>query len=596
MNEKKVLPPIDRILSGIEENVMDRLLQRFSVLDRLSGTPDADAAVDYILQELDRLEIKSHCYEFPAYLCDPLDSSLTLYFNGEELSLPCRPRSFSDCCQEGLTAELWYHETESVTDLPQKAQALKGKIVVSGNYDEDYARMLSDLGAAALIQVWKSHEEIEHEDTVGCVWGTPTEKTEPTLTRIPVVGVTAATGRQLIQAALQEKGPAKARLVSCLNYRVGRLRLPVAVIPGKSEDFALLSGHYDSWYFGATDNGTGNALCLELARLFQKEQGQLERGVLIAWWPGHSNGRYAGSTWYCDNHWANLADHCVAHINIDSPGCKGAERVVIGTTGFEGTGFSQEIIKRHTGFSPMGFSQLFKGADQSFFGCGIPIHIYPMYKQSPNNQQYASPGSGGGWWWHTPADTLDKVDMEILKRDTGYIAHMLGQIVFSSELPCCLEEYFSYLSQILTGYSERSGPEFDFTEIINCLDVLGDTVTEALSAARENPEIKNRIYKAVGGQLNRLLYTYSDPYTPDRAMPAPLFPGVGIVDGIFRETCPDPRHLFILTEFVRQRNRLLREIKLLTGEVRLLRSQLHPRAGADGENSLAASGPSEGKE
>jgi N-acetylated-alpha-linked acidic dipeptidase len=53
-------------------------------------------------------------------------------------------------------------------------------------------------------------------------------------------------------------------------------------------------------------------------------RGELRRSVRIAWWPGHSTGRYAGSTWYADAFAIDLDENCVAQIDCDSPGCRWA--------------------------------------------------------------------------------------------------------------------------------------------------------------------------------------------------------------------------------------------------------------------------------
>ena len=109
---------------------------------------------------------------------------------------------------------------------------------------------------------------------------------------------------------------------SVLQCGCVRLQIPVAELAGETPEYVLVGSHYDSWDYGVTDNATGNAAVLELARVLSQKQ--LRRGVKIAWWPAHSNGRYAGSTWYCDEQFEDLDARCVALVNMDSPGCMGA--------------------------------------------------------------------------------------------------------------------------------------------------------------------------------------------------------------------------------------------------------------------------------
>ena len=105
-----------------------------------------------------------------------------------------------------------------------------------------------------------------------------------------------------------------------------RQPLPVVEIKGREEPekFVLLHGHYDSWDVGVGDNATGDATLLEIARVLWAHRDQLRRSVRIAWWPGHSTGRYAGSTWFADRFAIDLDENCVAQINCDSPGCRWA--------------------------------------------------------------------------------------------------------------------------------------------------------------------------------------------------------------------------------------------------------------------------------
>jgi len=74
-------------------------------------------------------------------------------------------------------------------------------------------------------------------------------------------------------------------------------------IQGRDESkFVLLHGHYDSWDVGVGDTPTGDACMMEVARMLWANRDRLERSVRICWWPGHSTGRFAGSTWYADTY------------------------------------------------------------------------------------------------------------------------------------------------------------------------------------------------------------------------------------------------------------------------------------------------------
>ena len=106
------------------------------------------------------------------------------------------------------------------------------------------------------------------------------------------------------------------------------LHLAVATIPGPTPDapFVLAGGHLDAWYFGGTDNAGANVAMLEMARAFSRHQDQLLRGLVVAWWPGHSNGRYAGSTWYVDQKFDELRRRAVAYVNFEGLGQIDAKR------------------------------------------------------------------------------------------------------------------------------------------------------------------------------------------------------------------------------------------------------------------------------
>ena len=74
-------------------------------------------------------------------------------------------------------------------------------------------------------------------------------------------------------------------------------KIPVVSIPGADdpEQFVLVHGHFDSWEVGVGDNATGDATPAGAgAGVVDSIAAGLRRSVKIAWWPGHSTGRYAG--------------------------------------------------------------------------------------------------------------------------------------------------------------------------------------------------------------------------------------------------------------------------------------------------------------
>ena len=69
--------------------------------------------------------------------------------------------------------------------------------------------------------------------------------------RMPVVAVSKPCGEKLIRKLKTYEAEGKqlfAQLSSEVDTCVKNVALPIAEIPGKSRDFVLLSGHYDTWY------------------------------------------------------------------------------------------------------------------------------------------------------------------------------------------------------------------------------------------------------------------------------------------------------------------------------------------------------------
>ena len=191
-------------------------------------------------------------------------------------------------------------------------------------------------------------------------------------------------------------------------------------MPGSREPerFVLVGGHYCAWHEGITDNATGDACVLEMAKLLWQERASLERSVRLCWWPGHSHGRYSGSTWYADTFFTDLAEGGLAYYNIDSPGVKGATAYYCRNTCAEFDGYCRAVIAAVTGQTNAPVFRPMRAADQSFLASGMPsFSAYPFLPDGHPDKRPWTGGCGNAWWWHTEHDTLDKADVSILATD-----------------------------------------------------------------------------------------------------------------------------------------------------------------------------------
>jgi Zn-dependent M28 family amino/carboxypeptidase len=103
----------------------------------------------------------------------------------------------------------------------------------------------------------------------------------------------------------------------------------IAEIPGtsKANELVMVGGHFDSWHMGtgATDNGAGSAVAMEVMRLLKASNLKMDRTVRMALWGGEEEG-LLGSAAYVKEHFADPAtmkttsehDGFAGYFNIDN--------------------------------------------------------------------------------------------------------------------------------------------------------------------------------------------------------------------------------------------------------------------------------------
>lgn len=539
--------------------------------ERVSGTPGERQAVEYIARSLEEYGLATRLYEVESLVGWPEHAAVEV-LGPRALSLRALAHALAPSTSpEGLTGELVYLGAGGESDFERHRVA--GKIVVTEGLPSPLKVLLAQgRGAACLVGIGKRF----HDLCVSPVWGTPTPDTARYLPRIPVVTVVEEEAAPL--RSLLERGPVTAR-VHARTFRGWRTTLLLtADIPGlfEPEDFVLLSGHHCSWYYGAMDNGAANATMLEVARLLSRHRRALRRGVRLAFWPGHTQGRYSGSTWYCDRFWEDLYDHCVLHVNVDSTGARGAD-LFRALCMPEVRGLAVAAIHDVTGVRPEP-ERIPRAGDQSFWGCGISA-LFMDLSHVPSDQaadtgsslftaageRAPRPQGGLPWWWHTPEDTLDKIDPENLRRDTQIYLLAVWRAATMPVLPLRFGATAHEIRRTLEEYQRQGAGRFSLDALIDrareveaatsSLDRLADAIQDGDDLPEEVLRMANRRLLAVGRALVPAYFSSVERFDQDLAIPIPPVPSL---EGIRRLVAMDPgsdEYRFLLTALVRGRNR-----------------------------------------
>ena len=545
--------------------------------ERPSGSPGENAAIDYIVATLRADGVPVEVHAFQAYASDPVSARVEVV--GSDYAPDAITMSFSGSTR-GLEAPLV--DVGRLRDLPNLAVGTGERLILAGDARNRRIRNGADVsGAIALVEgqprnapvavlaelgavgiIFVNPEERLNDLIVTSTWGTPSLRNRHRLPTLPVAQIRKSAGENLRRRLA--RGPVRVRLAIEVSTGWKELRIAVARIPAPDPDapFVLFGGHIDGWYHGGTDEGASNAAMVELARAFHRYRHLLRRSLVVAWWPGHSNGRYAGSTWFADHFFDDLRERGVAYVNIDGIGQTGAKRFG-GATTSSLAALASRVVHDRTG-TDINPSRPGRNSDQSFNGIGLPLLQISHTRLSED---------GGYWWWHTPDDTFDKVDFDILKADTDLYVDALSEMLAAATFPIDLVAEVRALGDVIAQRARAGGGRFDLPEAARRQRTLLGIVEEIQGndAASTGPEIdlaRIRILRP----LHRVLYSPVGPFHPDPGRNLGLLPGLAPVAILASEDPSTDRYRFAYATLVRERNRLLEALDLAIEEAKRLRS------------------------
>ena len=562
---------LDEVLDQVRPDEMWRLTEIFSKLDRTSSTEGERQAADYLERQLDALGVPHRRYEFDSYLSLPVSSSLAVT-KPDAFEIPSLVPAFSTSTGPGgIAGELVYvgpTDPEIVTtrDADFSGIDLEGRIALLRGYPSPELIFQAErAGAVGAVCIAPSPRLVNM--IVSSVWGHPTREDAKRLPKIPIVSITETDGKWM--EGLVREGEVQVQLEAETDTGWKRIPLVMAEVPGtvEPEKFILIANHIDSWHEGVTDSATGNAALLEVARVLSENRAGLRRSVRIAWWPGHSTGRYSGSTWYADNFYEDLYQNAVGYMAIDSPGVRSA--TALEPEGmWELKGFLDSVMRERTDFRGE-INRSYRYNDEAMWGIGVPsLTVYPAIPLDSPDRAKDAGGSAYGYWWHTSEDSFDKADRELMIRDTKIFLAMLWPLATQEMLPFDFSPVAAQMEERIAELSEAAGESWDFGSLRESIDEFS-AATQDLEARRSSAEEESAVAfnedaMAISRAINPVLFTLAGPFHHDPARQFPLFPGLNAAVELVDLDPSSAEAGFIETELLRETNRIRRALARAT--------------------------------
>jgi N-acetylated-alpha-linked acidic dipeptidase len=551
------------------------LIHEFSNYVRESGTEGEQRAVDAITRRLTAWGIPHTVHHPRCFISLPRGATVTVSLtDGTARTLRGTTPGFAvPTGDAGITAPAVAIEAAHATSVSSiftsglgsalASQKVAGAIAVLNGLP--MPARIGDLTAAGVAAaVFISPGTNVHEGICTPVWGTPDLDTIGAIPTLSVAEVNRSDGLWLME---QAKAGAVREVTVHTNLETRWRAIPVTVaeIRGATapEEFVLVHGHLDSWGEGIGDNATGDATLLELARALHENRHTLARSVRVAWWSGHSHGRYAGSTWYADTFALDLIAHCVAQVNCDSPGCRWAtEYRDLSYTPDLGA-FTQAVIRDVAGLPAEG-ERPPRAGDYSFNNLGISgtlmLSSTMPHAVADEHGYYAVGGCGGNIAWHTVDDTLEIADRENLARDITVYGGVVWRLANAPILPLDLAAAGEDIKASLRGYQAALGGRFDLGEALAATDAF-IAAASAFAPSASDPAAgrgANTKLLRAGRELTALNFAQRGRFRQDPALDVPPIPDLAAAVHAYRES-PDESDMagVALTALVRARNRTI---------------------------------------
>ena len=307
---------------------------------------------------------------------------------------------------------------------------------------------------------------------------------------------------------------------------------------------------------------------LEVARLLWENRDELKRSVRLAWWAGHSTGRYGGSAWFADTFAIDLAENCVAHMNCDSPGCRWATDYSNISCMSETESLVQEVVADVTGQQAKR-KRPQRNSDYTFNNIGISACFMASSMMTDEaraeNGYYVVGGCGGNIAWHTEDDTIEIADRDVLAKDIALYLEAVTTVANAEVLPIDWRATAAEFQGTIAEYQKAAGDRFDLSPAAEAAAGLAEALDKlhaAIDAGTLEAKRANPVLKGLARILVPINYTCGPRFTHDPALNVPPLPT--IADAASLDGIEEDKMGFVTTLLLRGRNRVVAALREAT--------------------------------
>lgn len=392
--DEKPLPPTD------PQDLMTTLEALAGFGEKQPGSDAGRQAADYIqdrFRALELAEVHTEKFTVPRWKLD--SKAFTVTIDGVAMSPGF---DVFEASASGV-ADGEVVDVASATDADLQGVDLTGKIALvkreTSFHRSAQLRNVAAHGATAMLYLSVAPQNLRQVGSVRFGWNA----TEP----LPAITIGADDGAK-IKEALAANKPVQAHIdVQATSAPADGINV-VGKIEGERPEIIVMGAHYDSWFTGSSDNGSGVAELLGVATR-RKQHAKPRYTLVFVAYDGEETGLYGGYDYY-RKHKIVGDEPILAVLNFESPSALNPD--IAGVAHSNQPKLDEALQLAHL----RQIYGLYAGLEivAQLFGGIIPTDIQGAYRGGTPTVSTAVTNP----YYHTMMDTPDKVDLQLLVDST----------------------------------------------------------------------------------------------------------------------------------------------------------------------------------